>query len=187
VTAILGLSPLSPTASYRNIWRQETPSLSDSYFGPCPLFVPVVFPQSCFLLSLYLCLLFMDIIIYPLVQGSICPKTSMNFNQTKQHSIHKDSTLCSHHRSHTTLHCFYILVLYISYYCMFLLFHLLFLHCRIFAHCHLICLIVNIELWVPFLLFYSYYILFGTDTQISSSTILPISLSCHLTYSLNTH
>jgi len=55
----------------------------------------------------------------------------MNFNLTKQHSILKDSTLCSHHighlRAHTILQCFYILVLYIPYYCTFFLFHLLFL------------------------------------------------------------
>jgi hypothetical protein len=34
VTVILGLSPLWPTVSYKNIWRQETPSLSKRYFGP---------------------------------------------------------------------------------------------------------------------------------------------------------
>jgi len=57
----------------------------------------------------------------------------MNFNQTKQRSILKDSTLCSHQRgqlrAHTNLQCFYILVLYISYYCTFLLFRPLFMKC----------------------------------------------------------
>ena len=134
------------------------------------------------------------------------PKTSMNLNQTKQHSILEDSTLCSqrceHLRAHTTLHSFCILVLYISSYCTFLLFHLLFLKSLenqkaeqnsgtyVAENLHIVTLFASLLILSCKSHFYCFIViifLFGTDTQISSSTILSFSLSCHLTYNLNTH
>jgi hypothetical protein len=129
----------------------------------------------------------------------------MNFHQTKQHSILKDSTLCSHHyehlRTHLTLQRFYILVLFISYYCTFLLLHLLFLKrlenlkadqnsgTFIAEHFHIVTLYASLLILSCESHFYYFVVifLFGTGTQISSSTIPSVSLSCHLTYNLHTH
>lgn len=205
MTAILGLSPLLPTVYYRNIWRQKH-LVWVTVILALSLLCPVGFPTKLcppFPVPMPVCHAHHNLshssrkYLPPKNPWISIRPSSIAFSKTAPFVANTVGT------SELTLlyNVFYPCFVY------FLLLHVPFVssivseeswksesrekcrhfHCRKFAHCHLICLIVNIELRVPFLVFFSYYILFGMDTQISSSTILPISLSCHLTYNLNTH